>query len=117
MSIEQRILIYVLIILMGYSLFNTNGISTDVKAYEAKIENLQVKIDSVKQLNIQLDERMTGLHSQIENIDSDINNVQRNIKQIKRKTDEKANTIDTYSFTELEEFFSARYYKRLDSID
>ena len=117
MSIEQRILIYVLIILMGYTLFNTSGISTDVKAYKAKIENLQVKIDSVKQLNIQLDERMTGLHSQIENIDSDINNVQRSIKQIKKKTDEKVNTVDTYSFTELEEFFSTRYYKRLDSIN
>lgn len=117
MSIEQRILIYVLIILMGYNLFTNNGISTDVKAYKTKIENLQVKIDSVKQLNLQLDERMTGLHFQIESIDSDISNVQSNIRQIKKKTNEKINTINTYSFTELEEFFSARYYNRLDSIN
>ena len=117
MSTEQRILIYALILLMGYNLLNTNGISTDVKAYEAKIENLQTKVDSVKQLNIQLDERMTGLHSQIEGIDSDISNVQRNIRQIKKKTNEKTNSIDSYSFTELEEFFSRRYGKGLDSID
>lgn len=113
MSTEQRILIYALIILMGYSLFNTNGISTDVKKYKNEILGIEQKIDSVNILNKQLDSKITGLHSQLELIDLDITNVEANLISIQKQTKKQQEVIETYSTNELQQFFIDRYGEKV----
>lgn len=111
----QSVVIWILAALMVYNIFINNNIQTDIAGYEAKIENLQSKVDSTNALNKELDMKINSLHTQIEIIDSDISAVQSNIKTIKRKTNEKVNTVDRFTFVELEQFFADRYKERLDS--
>ena len=111
----QSVVIWILAALMVYNIFLNNKIQTNIQEYEDKIDNLQTKVDSVNTLNKELDMKINSLHTQIEIIDSDISNVQTNIKSIKRKTNEKTNSVDKFTFTELEQFFAKRYEKRLDS--
>ena len=113
MKKEQSVIIWILAALMVYNLFLNTKIRTNIQEYEDKIDNLQTKVDSV---NRQIDGKINSLHSQIEVIDSDISNVQASIKKIKQKTNEKVNSVDQFSFTDLEQFFSVRYQNRLDSI-
>ena len=112
----QSVIIWILTALMVYNIFINNKIRTNIQEYEDKIENLQTKVDSVNTLNKELDMKINSLHTQMEIIDSDISNVQTNIRTIKNKTNEKVNSVDQYTFTELEQFFTARYSQRLDSI-
>ena len=112
----QSVIIWVLAALMVYNIFVNNKIRTNIQEYEDKIDNLQTKVDSVNTLNKELDMKINSLHTQIEIIDSDISNVQTNIRTIKFKTNEKVNSVDRFTFTELEQFFSERYERRLDSI-
>ena len=111
----QSVIIWILAALMVYNIFVNNKIRTNIQEYEDKIDNLQTKVDSVNTLNKELDMKINSLHTQMEIIDSDISNVQTNIKTIKRKTNEKVNSVDQFTYTELERFFSERYQKRLDS--
>lgn len=111
----QSTVIWILAALMVYNIFINNKIKTNIEEYEGKITNLQTKVDSVNTLNKKLDSKINNLHSQIEIIDSDINNVQSNIRTIKNKTNEKINTVDNFTYNELEKFFTERYEKRLDS--
>lgn len=117
MKIDQRILIVIVIGMLGYNLFLNNSIQTDIQLYENKISNIQTKIDSVTKLNKKLDNKIETLHTKLELIDTDIVNVQKNIHIIKANTNEKVNSVDSYSFTELERFFATRYYTGLDSIN
>jgi peptidoglycan hydrolase CwlO-like protein len=116
MKKEQSVIIWILAALMVYNLFLNTKIRTNIQEYEDKIDNLQTKVDSVNLVNRQIDGKINSLHSQIEVIDSDISNVQASIKKIKQKTNEKVNSVDQFSFTDLEQFFSVRYQNRLDSI-
>jgi peptidoglycan hydrolase CwlO-like protein len=111
----QSTIIWILAALVVYNIFINNKIRTNIEEYESKIENLQTKVDSVNTLNKELDMKINSLHTQIEIIDSDISNVQTNIRTIKNKTNEKINSVDQFTFTELEQFFTARYGQRLDS--
>jgi hypothetical protein len=81
---KQDILLVIVIILIGYSIFNTNSIRTDVKGYKAEIELLQTKVDSAKVITI-----------------------------IKNQTNEKATNAGKFSNVELEQFFTSRYNKNL----
>jgi peptidoglycan hydrolase CwlO-like protein len=116
MKKEQSVIIWILAALMVYNLFLNTKIRTNIQEYEDKIDNLQTKVDAVNLVNRQIDGKINSLHSQIEVIDSDISNVQASIKKIKQKTNEKVNSVDQFSFTDLEQFFSVRYQNRLDSI-
>ena len=116
MKKEQSVIIWILAALMVYNLFLNTKIRTNIQEYEDKIDNLLTKVDSVNLVNRQIDGKINSLHSQIEVIDSDISNVQASIKKIKQKTNEKVNSVDQFSFTDLEQFFSVRYQNRLDSI-
>jgi hypothetical protein len=48
---KQNILLAVILVLLGYNIFTTNRIRTDIKGYEDKIEALQTKIDSTQVVN------------------------------------------------------------------
>jgi len=113
----QSVVIWILAALIVYNIFLNNKIQTNIQEYEDKIDNLQTKVDSVNNLNKELDMKINSLHTQMEIIDSDISNVQTNINVIKRKTNEKINSVDQFTFLELEQFFTARYSDQIRGLD
>lgn len=106
---KQNILLTIIVVLLGYSIFTTNSIKTNVKDYKDKIENLQVKVDSASVINKVLDTKMDSVGTHITEITNEINHIDNNISVIKQKTNEKINITSTYSASELEQFFTDRY--------
>jgi peptidoglycan hydrolase CwlO-like protein len=94
---------------LAFTLFNVKGIKTDIDGFNEKIENIGKEIDSIQGLNKELDARIQSLHTELELIDGDIDRVQNNIYTIRRNTDEKANSVDNLTLSELQEFFTKRY--------
>ena len=113
MNKGQTYILWIVAALMVYNLFINNKIKTDISSYRSKISVLQQKIDSVNILNRELDNKINSLHSQIDIIDVDINKVQDKISKIKFKANEKINAVDNLTFTELEQYFTARYSKQI----
>jgi chromosome segregation ATPase len=102
-------LILVCMAFLGFTFLNMRELRTDIEGYNQKIDNLTKEIDSVQELNKQLDDRIASLHSELELIDSDIDRVQNNITTIRRNTNEKVNRVDSLTISELQEFFTKRY--------
>jgi septal ring factor EnvC (AmiA/AmiB activator) len=102
-------LILICMAFIGFTFLNMRELKTDIEGYNQKIDNLTKEIDSVQQLNKELDDRIASLHSELELIDSDIDRVQNGITNIRKNTDEKVNTVDSFTFDELIKFFTDRY--------
>ena len=108
-------LILICMAFVGFTFLNMRELKTDIEGYNQKIDNLTKEIDSVQQLNKELDDRIASLHSELELIDSDIDRVQNGITNIRKDTDEKVNNVDILTFNELVKFFTDRYGERLGS--
>jgi chromosome segregation ATPase len=108
---KQNILLYIVIGLVIWNLFNTNGIKTDVKSYKEKIESIQTEIDSAKAINEGIDIKIDSVKGNVVRITEEINHIDNNITIIKKQTDEKVNSVDTLNANELEQFFTNRYDK------
>ena len=94
---------------LAFTFLNMQELKTDIESYNQKIDNLAKEIDSVQELNKELDDRIQSLHSEIELIDSDIDRVQNGITNIKNETNEKVNRVDSLTISELQKFFTDRY--------
>jgi hypothetical protein len=108
---KQNLLLLIVIILIGYNIFNTNSIRTDVKGYKAQIELLQTKVDSAKVVNIKIDTKIDSVKQNVISITKEIHHIDNTITIIKKQTDEKINHVGKFSNVELEQFFSSRYNK------
>jgi chromosome segregation ATPase len=108
---KQNILLYIVIILVVWNLFNTNGIKTDVKSYKEKIESLQSEIDSAQAINEGINLKIDSVRGNVFRITEEIGQIDNNITIIKNQTDEKINSVDTLNANELEQFFTNRYDK------
>lgn len=106
---KSNILLGIIILLAAWNIFQGGKIRTDVKEYNKRIELIQQEIDSVNILNKELTEQIVNLDKEIDNIDGDINNVTKNITIIKKQTDEKIDSVNNFSFSDLEKFFAERY--------
>jgi predicted nucleic acid-binding Zn-ribbon protein len=108
---DKKIYILLLIVvgLMVFNLYTMNQVKTDIDSYNEKIDIIGKEIDSVQELNKELDDRISSLHSEIELIDGDISRVQNNITTIRKNTDDKINSVDAFTFSELQKFFANRY--------
>ena len=112
---KTNILLFIIVILAIFSIFQENKIRTDVKDYNKKIETLQKGINSIIIVNESLTEEINNLDNQITKIDGDVTKVQKNIIKIKNITDEKIDNVDNYNFSDLNKFFTDRYKTRYDS--
>ena len=112
---KQNLLLIIVIILLGYSIFNTNSIRTDVKGYKAEIELLQTKVDSAKVVNKQIDTKIDSVKQNVISITKEIHHIDNTITIIKKQTNEKATNAGKFSNVELEQFFASRYNKSLTS--
>ena len=109
---KQDILLVIIVILAGYSIFQMNGIKTDVAGYNAKIDSIQNEIDSVEMVNKEITTQILSIDKDINNIDNDIDKVTKNITIIKNNTNEKVDAVNEFTFSDLDKFFSDRYYGR-----
>lgn len=112
---KTSIILFIIVILSAFSIFQGNKIRTDVKDYNKKIEVLQKGIDSIIIVNETLTEEINNIDNQITKIDGDVTKVQKNIIKIKNITDEKIDNVDNYNFSDLNKFFTDRYKTRYDS--
>jgi septal ring factor EnvC (AmiA/AmiB activator) len=108
---KQNILLLLIVLLIGFNIFNTNSIRTDVKGYKEKIEALQTKIDSAQVINEKIGIKIDSVKDNVVNITKEIHHIDNNISVIKQQTNEKVNIVDTYTASELEQFFTDRYDK------
>jgi capsule polysaccharide export protein KpsE/RkpR len=110
---KQNLLLVIVVVLIGYNIFNTNSIRTDVKGYKAEIELLQTKIDSAKTVNKQIDTKIDSVKEKVVSITKQIHHIDNTITIVKNQTNEKANNAGKFSNVELEQFFASRYNKSL----
>jgi peptidoglycan hydrolase CwlO-like protein len=106
---KTNILLVIVVILAGYSIFQTEQIRTDVAGYNAKIDSIQNEIDSVQLENAKITEQIVTIDKEIDHVDNNINNVTKNITIIKNQTNEKIDSVNNYNFSDLEKFFTDRY--------
>ena len=106
---KTDILLIIIALLAGYSIFQMNGIKTDVAGYNSKIDSIQNEIDSVQLANAKISEQIVTINEEIDAVGSDINNVTKNITIIKKQTYEKIDSVNNYNFSDLEKFFTDRY--------
>jgi len=108
-SKSQYLILIVILGIVVFNLYNMRQIKTDIDGFNEKIENIGKEIDSIQYMNTQLDNLIESLHTEIQLIDGDIDRVQNNIYSIRRNTDEKINSVDKLTISELQEFFTKRY--------
>lgn len=106
---KQNLLLVLVTVLIGYNIFTTNSIRTDVEGYKAKIESIQTKVDSAQVVNKQIDTKIDSVKENVISITKEIHHIDNNITIVKKQTDDKINTVDKFSNAELEFFFTNRY--------
>lgn len=106
---DNIILLVIIAVLVGWNIFTTNSIKTDVKGYEKKIENIGVKIDSSNVVNKNINDKVGEVKENVEIITNDIRHIDKNITVIKKQTNEKVNSVDNIPDSELELFFTNKY--------
>ena len=106
---SQLILLIIIGVLVGWNIFTSNGIKTDIKGYKEKIELIQNKVDSAKVVNKQIDLKVDSVKQNIVSISKEIHHIDNTITIVKNNTDEKINTADNFGVNELELFFANRY--------
>jgi septal ring factor EnvC (AmiA/AmiB activator) len=106
---DSIILLVIIAVLVGWNIFTTNTIKTDVKGYEKKIESIRTKIDSSQVVNKQIDTKISEVKENVTTITNEIHHIDKNITVIKKQTDEKVNNVDNIPDSELELFFTNKY--------
>lgn len=107
----QTILLLIIVGFVVYNFYYSTQIKTNVDEYKNKIETIGVEIDSLNNLNTLLDDKLNIVNTNIVSINTEIESVDDSLKKLKKKTDEKVDSVDDYSFNELEQFFAERYGK------
>jgi peptidoglycan hydrolase CwlO-like protein len=110
---KQNLLLVIVIALIGYNIFTTSSIKTDVKGYKDKIELLQTKVDSAQVVNKEIDTKIDSVKENVISITKEIHHIDNTITIVKNQTNEKANNAGKFSNVELEQFFSSRYNQSL----
>ncbi len=95
--------------LLVYIIFSTNGIKTDIKKYEDKIEQVQIKIDSAQSVNTVIDKKIDSVTEKVVTVNKEIQHIDKTITIVKQQTHEKVNNVSKFSNPELEYFFTNRY--------
>jgi len=106
---KQNILLGIAILLIGYNIFTSNSIKTDVQGYKDKIDSIQTKVDSAQVVNNQIDDKVMEVKENVTNITKEIHHIDNNLTIVKEQTNEKVNNANNFGNVELEQLFAARY--------
>lgn len=105
----QTILLLIIVGFVVYTFYNSTQIKTNIDEYKNKIETIGTEIDSINNLNTLLDDKLNIVNTNIISINNEIESVDDELKKLKKKRDEEVDSVDDYSFNELEQFFAERY--------
>ena len=118
MSSKERLLyvaISYLLILYIIHIFTPDS-EEYIKEYNAKIESLEQKVDSLHHINGELTFKIDTLKVQILDLDQKIYTQNKKITILKNKTNEKINSVDLFIDDELKLFFTNRYQQYYDTL-
>ena len=87
-----------------------------VSEYNAKIEALEQKVDSLHSENDELTFKIDTLNVQITKLDQELDLKDNRINNLRYEISTKVDAVDSFNDDELERFFSERYGQYLDSI-
>ena len=118
MGYKERVVyilkIIVLICIVAWLLFTDR--ERYVEEYNAKIEALEQKVDSLHGINDELTFKIDTLNTQIKGLDKEISLKNSRINNLKYEISTKVDAVDNFNDDELERFFTERYRELLDSI-
>ena len=106
---KETVLLFLVVILVVYNIFNTNDIKTDVDGYVKKIDSIQVKVDSAQVVNKEIDNKIEKVDEKVAIVTKEIHHIDNTITIVKNNTDEKIDNVDNFGLNELELFFADRY--------
>lgn len=87
-----------------------------VEEYNAKIEALEQKVDSLHHINDELTFKIDTLNVQIGKLDQELDLKDNRINNLRYEISTKVDAVDNFNDDELERFFTERYRQYLDSI-
>jgi len=87
-----------------------------VGEYNAKIEALEQKVDSLHSINDELTFKIDTLNVQITKLDQELDLKDNRINNLRYEISTKVDAVDSFNDDELERFFTERYRQYLDSI-
>ena len=118
MGYKERVVyilkIIVLICIVAWLLFTDR--ERYVEEYNAKIEALEQKVDSLHGINDELTFKIDTLNTQLNSLDKEIDIKNKRISNLRYEINTKINAVDDFNDDELEKFFTERYSAILDSI-
>ena len=118
MDYKERVVyilkIIVLICIIVWLLFTDR--ERYVEEYNAKIQALEEKVDSLHGINDELTFKIDTLNTQIKGLDQEIYLKNNRINNLKYEISTKVDAVDSFNDDELERFFTERYRSIIDSI-
>ena len=118
MGYKERVIyilkILVLICIIVWLLFTDR--ERYVEEYNAKIDALEQKVDSLHGINDELTFKIDTLNTQLNSLDKEIDIKNKRISNLRYEINTKINAVDDFNDDELERFFTERYSSILDSI-
>jgi regulator of replication initiation timing len=112
---------YLLFAILGgfvaWMVFGQPDIEVDVKAYEDRINKLEMKVDSLHTKNTHLEMESDSLLGKLTSYTNRITNLNYRINVIQKETKAKVDAVNRYSTDELQQFFTDRYRLNKDSIN
>ena len=88
-----------------------------VEEYNAKIEALEQKVDSLHSVNDELTFKIDTLNIQIGKLDQELDLKDNKINNLRYEISTKVDAVDNFNDDELERFFTERYRQYIDSIE
>ncbi len=118
MSSKERFLYIAIVFLGAYYLINMYSSNEDeyINKYNAKIEALEQKVDSLHSINDELTFKIDTLNVQINKLDQELDLKDNRINNLRYEISTKVDAVDNFNDDELERFFTERYRQYLDSI-
>lgn len=106
---KTDILFVITMILLGWNLFRTSKVLTNIEEYNTKIEKLEKDVQLSYKSNDSIYKRIDVIDKEINKFGAKVVEINNNIVKIKTETNEKIIHVDDYTFSDLEKFFSDRY--------
>jgi len=108
-GLQGYLLFAILGVFVACMIWGQSKIEVDVKAYQDKIDKLEKKVDSLHAENTHLEIESDSLLQEISDYDNKIKNLNIKINVIQKETKAKLDAINSYSTSELQQFFTERY--------
>lgn len=107
---DKRVLLAIvlieLFIIVSFLFVDTE---VDVDSYQKKIEALDAKIDSLHQDNDHLQGRIELMYEKAVGYENVIKALTDDLNNVRKGTNEKINSVNSFSNSELQSFFTDRY--------